>query len=183
MLAHARPYQPAFKPEKFRELLLYIASESTDDPTFGAVKINKVLYYADFAAFRQFGKPITGATYRKLDEGPAPLEMLAERRALIESGEAEVQKSVYFTGVQHRLVAKRASDREVFEPGEVDIVNQVMAFFHGKTAREVSDYSHREPGWKLAKPLEDIPYDTAWLSSEPFTQEEEEFARSVVQSL
>ena len=131
MLAHARPYQPTFSAEKFRELLLYIASESTDDPPFGAVKMNKILYYADFAAFRQFGKPITGATYRKLMEGPAPLEMLKERHALIESGDAELCEVAYFTGVEHRLVAKRDSDRGVSEPGELDIVDQVMTFFHG----------------------------------------------------
>ena len=174
MLAEARPYQPTFDPEKFQELLIYIARNSEDDLTFGAVKLNKILYYADFAAFRQLDKPITGATYRKLNEGPAPLEMLPQRRALIEAGEAEVQKSVYFTGIQHRLVAKRDPDREIFEPGELEIVDQVMAFFQGKTAREVSDFSHREPGWAVARDREVIPYDTVWLSSGPLSQEAEE---------
>ncbi len=183
MLADARLYEPAFDQNKFRELMLYIASNATNDPTFGAVKLNKILYYADFAAFRQLGKPITGATYRKLDEGPAPLEMLDQRRALIEDGHAEIQKAPYFTGVQHRLVAKRQPDRELFEPAELPIVDEVAHFFWGRTAREVSDFSHRETGWAAAKPREIIPYDTVWLSSDPFTQEEEEFARSVAQSL
>ena len=176
MLAHARPYQPTFSSEKFRELLLYIASESTDDPTFGAVKMNKVLYYADFAAFRQFGRPITGATYRKLMEGPAPLEMLKERHALIESGDAELCEVAYFTGAQQRLTVRdgREPDREIFEPGELKIVDEVIRFFYGKTAREVSDYSHREPGWAVARDREVIPYDTVWLSPGPLSQEAEE---------
>ena len=174
MLAHARPYQPTFNPEKFRELLVYISRGSEDDPTFGAVKLNKILYYADFAAFRQFGKPITGATYRKLMEGPAPREMLTERRGLIQSGNAEIQQQVYFTGVQHRLIAKRQPDRELFDPGELEIVDQVIHFFWGKTAKEVSDFSHQELGWAVARDREDIPYDTVWLSPGPLTQETEE---------
>ncbi len=177
MLAHARPYQPIFNPEKFRELLLYIARNSEDDPTFGAVKLNKVLYYADFAAFRQLGKPITGATYRKLMEGPAPLEMLTERGALIKSGDAELREAAYFTGMQQRLTVRdgREPDREMFEPGELKLVDEVISFFRGKTAREVSDYSHREPGWAVARDREVIPYETAFLSSQPFPQDIEEW--------
>ncbi len=174
MPAEARHYQPAFNSEKFRELIVYIAKSSERDPTFGAVKLNKILYYADFAAFRQLNKPITGATYRKLMEGPAPYEMLEERRALIDSGDAEIQHVPYFTGMQQRVVAKREPDRELFEPGELGIVDQVMQFFHGKTAREVSDFSHQEPGWAVARDREVIPYDTVWLSSGPLSQEAEE---------
>ena len=61
-----------FEPDKFRELIVYICKKSEGDPTFGAVKLNKILYYADFAAYRILGKPITGAQYQKLREGPAP---------------------------------------------------------------------------------------------------------------
>ena len=51
--------------EKFRELIVYIVRRNRQtDPTFGAIKLNKVLYYADFAAYRHFGSrspaPLTG---------------------------------------------------------------------------------------------------------------------------
>ena len=55
----------------------------------------------------------------------------------------------------------------------------IIDFFRGKTAREVSDYSHREPGWELADDRETIPYETAWLSSEPPDRETEELAERV----
>jgi len=48
-----------FQPEKFRELILYIARKSEDDPKFGAVKLNKILFFSDFAAFRAFGKIVS----------------------------------------------------------------------------------------------------------------------------
>ncbi len=165
-----------FDAGKFRELVVYIALQSADDPTFGAIKLNKILYYSDFAAYRQLGQPVTGATYRKLSEGPAPLQFPAIRDALVSSGDAMIQERAYFTGTQKRVVIAEARepDRELFRPGELDIVDSVIDFFNGKSAREVSDFSHREPGWILASDREVIPYETAWLSSEPIDQEVEE---------
>ena len=168
--------QIVFNSEKFRELLVYVSKKCEGDPTFGAVKLNKILYYADFAAYRQCRKPITGAKYRKLSEGPAPRELIAERDALLASGDAEVREAAYFTGVQKRLTIKpgRQANIEMFDPGELELVDEIIGFFRGKTAREVSDFSHREPGWALSKNLAVIPYETAWLSANPLPQEIEE---------
>ena len=167
-----------FNADKFRELIVYIAERCQDDPTFGAVKLNKILYYADFAAYRIEGQPITGATYRKLSEGPAPKEMISARDELIESGRLRMEHRPYFTRIQKRLVLEEGhgADRELFTPNERSIVDEVVKFFDGKSAREVSDYSHREPGWRVAEEMGDIPYETAWLSGEPRAQETEEAA-------
>lgn len=91
-----------FNRKKFKELVVYASRQCEDDPTFGAIKLNKVLYYADFAAFRSFHRPITGASYRRLREGPAPREFLDVRRELIDSGDASVEYRDYFTGRQRR---------------------------------------------------------------------------------
>ena len=160
--------------EKFRELVIYIAGQCETDPAFGAVKLNKLLYYADFAAYRQFGQPITGSMYRKLSEGPAPEQMVNQRDIMLDKGEATLEKRTYFTGIQHRLIPARPARKSLFRDEELDIANQVIAFFEGKTARDVSDFSHREPGWRLAQRGETIPYETAWLSPEPPGQSVEE---------
>ena len=54
-----------FNEGKFKELVLYIASRCERDPTFGAVKLNKELFFSDFWAYAEFGEPITGAEYIK----------------------------------------------------------------------------------------------------------------------
>src|SRR6266487_3415423 len=46
--------------EKLRELILHICIRSEDDEAFGAVKLNKLLFFSDFHAFLRLGKPITG---------------------------------------------------------------------------------------------------------------------------
>ncbi len=165
-----------FNSAKFKELICYVAKQSEGDPAFGSVKLNKILFYADFAAYRDLGQPITGACYQKLREGPAPRELLAARDELVASGDIRVEERPYFTGMQKRLAVSRsrAPDRELFDPKEIEIVDSVIHAFYGKTAREVSDFSHREPGWALAEDREVIPYETAWLSSGPLDQDAEE---------
>ena len=173
-----------FNADKFKELIVYIAERCQDDLTFGAVKLNKILYYADFAAYRIEGQPITGATYRKLSEGPAPREMINARDELIESGRLRIEHRPYFTRIQKRLVLEegQGANRELFSQNERNIVDEVVDFFYGKSAREVSDYSHREPGWRVAEGHGEHSYETAWLSGEPRAQETEERPSGLVSS-
>ncbi len=170
-----------FNAEKFKELIVYVAAKAQDDPAFGAIKLNKILYYADFAAYRQLGAPITGAAYFKLREGPAPRQLLAARDELIDEGRLEIEERRHFTYLQKRLAPSPgcAPDPEFLRPEEQALVDQVIEFFWGKSAREVSDYSHREPGWILAEDRTEIPYESAWLSADPIDQETEEAARRI----
>ena len=46
--------------QKFKELVLHISQKCADDPSFGAVKLNKILFFADFASSAHYGTPITG---------------------------------------------------------------------------------------------------------------------------
>ena len=62
--------------QKLRELILLIARSSERDEHFGATKLNKILFYSDFWAYRKLGRSITGEVYRKLEHGPAPKRLL-----------------------------------------------------------------------------------------------------------
>ena len=174
-----------FSPTKFRELVVYITEQCADDPSFGSVKLNKILFYADFAAYRQLRRPITGATYRKLSEGPAPKELLTARHALVDSGRLEIENRSYFGHLQKRPVVlpTTEADTSLFSELELEIIDETIDFFRGKSAREVSDYSHREPGWILAEDFEEIPYQTAHLSSEPIDQETQLHALEIARQL
>lgn len=181
MLKQPKLKQFEFDAEKLKELIVYVTAKAQDDPTFGAIKLNKILYYADFAAYRQLGAPITGAAYFKLREGPAPRQLLAARDELIEEGRLQIEQRRYFAYVQKRpvLTVGCEPDSEFLRPEEQALVDEVIDFFRGKSAREVSDYSHREPGWILADDRGDIPYESAWLSGDPIDQEAEEMARRI----
>ena len=85
-----------FNRHKFAELLLYVAEESEDDPKFGATKLNKIMYFSDFEAFGILGRPITGASYRRLERGPVPVEILSVLSELEREGEAIRVQTRYF---------------------------------------------------------------------------------------
>ncbi len=158
-------YQPQFDREKFRELALHIAHRSRKDPWFGAVKLNKILYYCDFIAFARYLKPITGATYVKYPEGPVPCEMLGERNAWVGEGLAEIRRRDVFRYTQHRLVPKGEHDvlPTSFSEHERAIIEEVLGALRLMTAKEASDMTHEELGWILAQERASIPYETAWL--------------------
>ncbi len=173
----------AFDAEKFRELVLYIACESESDPKFGSVKLNKILYYSDFEAYRRLGQPITGAAYRKLSEGPAPREMPDQLRVMLDVGDATIERRPYFSGDQRRVTPLRAAKAAAFEPSELAIVNETIDGMQHMTDREASQFSQQELGWLAADHGETIPYESAWISSAPLPQEVESYSHGLAKKL
>ena len=175
--------EPVFDRKKFQELVLYVAQRSEGDPRFGATKLNKLLYYMDFGSYRILGSPITGATYQHLPNGPDPCEMLPMKRSLIDSGSVGIKYQEYFTGTQERLVPLRDPDTSLFAPQEMELVNQVIAEFWDLDARRITNYAHQEFAWRATEDLEDIPYQSAWVSSEPLTLDQVEVGRELAAKL
>jgi Protein of unknown function (DUF4065) len=68
--------EPEYDAAKFEELLLYVTERTQDDPACGDMKLNKLLYFADFLAFEKLGHAISGAPYQRLPWGPAPRYLL-----------------------------------------------------------------------------------------------------------
>lgn len=164
-----------FTENKFRNLILYVSKKSEKDPLFGAVKLNKIFYYSDFDAFRRLGQSITGATYQRLQEGPAPRELLPVRANM--TGESiEITKTPVGPYSQHRIVPLVEPDESVFSDAELRIVDQVIDAMWPMNGAEVTALSHTEPGWINTESRGDISYDTAWMQSdEPLTPVEEQF--------
>jgi hypothetical protein len=66
-----------------------------DGFTFGAVKLNKILYYADMLHYAHTGAPITGATYAKRQQGPVPKQVVSCDRALGSGESAYLSKRLF----------------------------------------------------------------------------------------
>lgn len=174
-----------FDAEKFRELVLYIADKSVEDPTFGAVKLNKILFFADFLAYANLGAPITGAEYQKREFGPAPRQMLAQKRILMEQGDATEVPKLHYGKQQKRLTALRKPDLSMFKPEEIALVDDVLDTLIHHNARETSELSHRwAVGWSVAEDGETIPYETAfWAPPEAVTKEDLERGQELADEL
>ena len=171
---------PEMEPEtRLWQLILHIAERSQGDPTYGKVKLAKILYFADFSSYRRFGEPITGTSYIKMQYGPVPRvfwDLLEEMEA---RGDIFVRQEPYYTHDQHRVIAKRDADLTGFTGRDIALVDKIIQDFWGRTATEVSELSHGM-AWKVTRLKEPIPYDTAILSDEGITQDDIDSAQELI---
>jgi hypothetical protein len=152
--------------DKLRELVLYVGAKCGLDPHYGVLKLNKILFYSDFRAYRTLGSPITGAVYKKYDHGPAPRGMKMVRERLIDAGEAfeYVNPLPYLADDsddqrrEKRLLPKATPNMSKFSPQETAIIDSVIEWLRPMTGTDVSKMSHRHPGWDQAEMNEIIPY-------------------------
>ena len=151
------------------ELILYIAERCKADATFGAIKLNKLLWWADFLSYAKDGQPITGVEYRKLARGPAPVRLVDVREALVRAGAAKVVEKAYFSGLQARVVPLRAADVSLFTGEQLGLVDGLIDELWGQAAADVSEESHGK-AWRVREINDLIPYEAIFLSDAPTTR-------------
>lgn len=164
-------------PRKLRELILYVAWRTRDDPNCGAVKLNKILYHAEFRAYRELGHSISGTPYVALEYGPAPIELRPIRKNLEITGDARVVQVPMGPQAQDRIVAQRDADTTIFTREELEITDAVIKELWSMHWSTLSVDTHRLPGWLAARPTQaEIPYETAFLSND-ITEEDRQRAQ------
>lgn len=155
-----------FDSGKFKELILHLADQSGDDPGFAMTKLNKLLYFCDFEAFRRLGHSITGARYQKLDWGPAAREFVPLHEELLKDQWAYIERRRRGE-YEQRVTVSAGADTSVFSEDELAIVADVIAELRTLGATGASELSHElSPGWNAADEFELIPYETARISTE-----------------
>jgi uncharacterized phage-associated protein len=162
--------------EKLRELTLYIALKSQEDPNFGKIKLNKLLFFADFAAYVAHGRPITGTTYEVWECGPCVRGFYDLIGEFQKDGSGAMQVVQYFMYPQHRLVALRQPKLDGFRAEEIALVDRVIEAFRNKTGAEMTELSHGLHVWKAFSVGDTIPYTAAFVSNRELTQSEKDYA-------
>jgi len=158
---------------KLKELIVYIASLSERDDSFGATKLNKILFRADFTAYAQWGKPITGVEYFALENGPAPRPMKKLLRLMQDQGEIVVREQDYFGHEQHRVIPLRSPRLEgMFDVPEMNLLFRLIQHYWGRSGTSMSRESHDFMGWELAELEETIPYSVALVGDREPTLDE-----------
>jgi len=158
--------------ERLRELILYISQKCADDPTFGATKLNKILFYSDFYSYFRFGQPVAGLEYQRLPNGPAPKQLVPVRQEMIADGDVAIQKITFKNKQQHRCIPLRDPDLSKFSGRDIALIDEQIEDLWGKRASEVSDESHQR-AWRIAKDRESIPYQAIYLSdSDDLTEDD-----------
>lgn len=165
---------------KLAELILYIAQKCVDDPTFGAIKLNKILCYSDFIFYAYHERGITNVEYQKLPNGPAPRRLVPVRDQLIRRRHLGIQDVLLTNGkIQKRPVNLRPPNLSLFTGEEIAVVDRVIESFKGVRADRTSELSHDLVGWLVAEVGGTIPYSTFFFANPPLSEEEMYRAREL----
>jgi len=122
---------------KFVELFVHAVNALDGQERGMATKLNKILYFSDFAHVRRTGDPITGFDYQKLRQGPAPRAFLPVRDRLIADGTLSMRATTDAFGYNHHIFsASREADLDVFDDSERETLGAVVARIVRMSARE-----------------------------------------------
>lgn len=167
-----------FEEQKFKELILHIATKCEDDRYYGATKLNKILFYSDFLAYAIFGRPITGADYFALPYGPAPRLLLPVTKQM--SIDSEIAWKIHYS--QQRFIALREPNYDEFSAKEIALVDRVIDVLRDADAESVSELSHLFLGWQAAMAegqrageTVSIPYETVFVKNPEMDKYEEAY--------
>src|SRR5262249_12639015 len=163
-------------PNRLPELLHYVIWRC-DPVELGATKLNKICWYSDLDAYRQFGQTITGSEhYKRLQHGPAPKNVHRVIDALQRAGKIAVSTENYFDRPKTMYIAQTRPDLTAFSPNEVAIIDAVADVICSKhTASSISRLSH-DALWKEIEMGADIPVAAAAIIPGEITSDDLDWA-------
>jgi len=146
---------------------LYVMHAARQFDYFGLVKLNKMLWRADFNSFLERKFPVTGRPYQKLEHGPAPVEMKPILRDLETSGTI----SFVETNIPNERRPVPAVDVYLsnLSPRDVGYLDEAISHYRNMTASATSRDSHGV-AWRTRAIGDQIPYEAAIFDDSPLPQ-------------
>lgn len=169
--------------EKFKELVHLVIHKCDDPHKLGAIRLNKILWFSDVAAYLSTGASITGTQYVRRDRGPVPAHILKTLKEL----EAEDRISIiepsapYEPREYHSL---QDADESMFSEIEMGVVNHLTKdICENHSANSISELTHDDI-WKAAEEGEEIPLEAMLVNQRgDFRSQVQEWASEVVNKL
>jgi Antitoxin SocA-like, Panacea domain len=150
-----------FDRAKLKAAILYTC-QKCEAGQLGAVKLNKVLYFADMLHYAHVGTSITGSQYRKRSFGPTNDQILVTLAELKRQGAIEIRDVDYFGYIKKEYIAVESPDTSRFSNIEKFLLDDVIEFVcFNHSAKTISEFSHNK-AWELTKFGEVIPYNSVF---------------------
>ena len=155
--------------ERLRELVIYVSMKSFSMERFGLIKLNKILWKADFSAFAARSVPVSGRAYQRLPLGPAPVEMAPLLAEMVQDGLIKLELISFGVGadgqeiIEKRPIALTEPNLRWFSPDDLYFVDKAIQYYWNMSGMETSDDSHGV-AWKSRNNLDPMPYESAYLS-------------------
>jgi len=149
--------------QKFKEVLLYVLSKVGGKPNVGEAVVYKLLYFIDFDFYEKFEEQLVGATYIKNHYGPTPVEFKTIVDDMVKNGEVVKVEGKYFNYPQRKYLPIREPDlTKLKDARELRHIDEVIARLGDKNATELSEYSHEDTPWLVAKENQPLDYEAVF---------------------
>lgn len=135
--------------KKIIQALAFIASRMKMR-TLSSMKAYKLLWLADRCHLRLNGRTITGDRYFAMPKGMVPTDakhLLDGDQTVMETPSEYFKEWIEKIG-NHSYKAVKEPDLTEFSKSDIDVLERVISFYGNKTARELSELSHKYPEWK-----------------------------------
>jgi len=150
--------------DRLSEAILYVSDKCKNASRYGLIKLNKIIWRADFAAFAARKVPVTGRAYQKLEHGPAPVEMRPLLREMERDHWIEIdQNDLGNNMVEQRVFSVVPPNSRYFSQSDFEFLDAAIEYYWDKTGTEASDDSH-DVAWKTREIGDEMPYELAFLS-------------------
>jgi hypothetical protein len=148
---------------------LYVASRCEHARFFGAIKLNKIIWKADFNSFAARGTPVTGREYRRRPLGPALLEMLPVHRSMRNEGLIRVENRDFGDNIVEDRTIPCIEPKFVYlGPQDKVFIDKAIEYYWEMTGGETSDESHGA-AWRTRNDNDPMPYELAYLNDKPLS--------------
>jgi uncharacterized phage-associated protein len=160
--------------EKFKQVLLYVLQQVGAKPNVGETVLYKLLYFIDFDFYEKYEEQLMGLTYIKNAHGPTPREFKVVVDEMVAAGQVDTVKAKHFTYTQKKYLPVQRPDLNQLSGAELTMVNSVLDRYSDLSATQLSELSHEDTPWRLAKDRENIEYEHAFYRPDRFSVREYE---------
>ena len=157
---------------KYLDLIqLCIKFGADSDGKITKTKLAKLAFLADFAFFYEQLKPISGFTYKKLEQGPVPMEFFWALSHLADQGVITIERKKSSRSDKPieliSLSSNKTKEFNELSTQEIGTIKKVSKKWKPYNTESIVKFTHDQLPWKISKKNDEIPYEL-------ITQEEQD---------
>lgn len=148
--------------DRFAEMVVFFSEKIQPYKT----KMNKLLFYADFLNFKNYGYSISGMRYYAIPMGPVPNKYQSIYEYLNNNDKIEIEFipiDINITGEQFKSKTSKPFNSSLFSENELEVLGSVVDRFKTTNTKEIIEMSHQEEAWiQNEKDKKAISYEYAF---------------------
>lgn len=155
--------------KKLKEVFLYLINKIGAKPNIGETVLYKLLYFIDFNYYEKYEEQLIGATYIKNKFGPTPVEFKKIIDILLKNKEVIKVDNKHFGYMQRKYLPLREPDLTVLSAAELQEINNTIDKLSGMSAKEISEYSHKDIPFATSESGQVIEYESVFYRTPEYS--------------